>query len=81
MLQVIFKMDRDGNGDEIILDNVFDSAIQKPSFRNLNKELFTGKYLQLIKYFSSKECLIIWTLFKIAKTALKYFVSFIVICV
>ncbi|KAK2971884.1 hypothetical protein RJ640_015404 [Escallonia rubra] len=38
---VVFKMDRHGNGEEIVLDKVFDPA-RVPSLGNLNKELFTG---------------------------------------
>ncbi|CAN0891482.1 Exonuclease 1 [Linum grandiflorum] len=39
----IFKMDQHGNGEELILDGVFDpEASRKPSFRHLNMELFTG---------------------------------------
>ncbi|KAI3735613.1 hypothetical protein L6452_15120 [Arctium lappa] len=36
---VVFKMDRYGNGEEIVIDEVFDSV---PSFRHFDKELFTG---------------------------------------
>lgn len=32
---IIFKMDRFGNGEEIVLDTVFNSTIPKPSFRNV----------------------------------------------
>ncbi|XP_050258721.1 exonuclease 1 isoform X1 [Quercus robur] len=39
---IVFKMDRFGNGEEIVLNNVFDSVARKPSFRNLDMELFTG---------------------------------------
>ncbi|KAF3574047.1 hypothetical protein F2Q69_00061018 [Brassica cretica] len=39
---VIFKMDRYGKGEELILDNVFQAADQKPSFQNFDQELFTG---------------------------------------
>uniref|UniRef100_A0A6N2KT63 Exonuclease 1 n=1 Tax=Salix viminalis TaxID=40686 RepID=A0A6N2KT63_SALVM len=38
----IFKMDRFGNGEEIVLDKVFDAAARKPSFQCFNKELFIG---------------------------------------
>ncbi|OMO83933.1 XPG/Rad2 endonuclease [Corchorus olitorius] len=38
----IFKMDRYGNGEELVLSNIFDSVTSKPSFRNFDKELFTG---------------------------------------
>ncbi|XP_043695087.1 exonuclease 1 [Telopea speciosissima] len=40
---IIFKMDRYGNGEEIVLEKVFNSGTGlSPSFRNFNKELFTG---------------------------------------
>ncbi|CAI9113503.1 OLC1v1014115C1 [Oldenlandia corymbosa var. corymbosa] len=39
---VIFKMDRFGNGEEIILEKAFSSTDRVPSFRNFDKELFTG---------------------------------------
>ncbi|KAJ8443284.1 hypothetical protein Cgig2_010179 [Carnegiea gigantea] len=39
---IIFKMDRFGNGEEIVLDKVFNSTIPKPSFRHFNKSLFIG---------------------------------------
>ncbi|KAK6921229.1 XPG-I domain [Dillenia turbinata] len=42
----VFKMDRYGNGEEIILDKVFDSEDLVPSFRNFNKELFTEVVVQ-----------------------------------
>ncbi|KAJ6340321.1 hypothetical protein OIU77_008140 [Salix suchowensis] len=38
----IFKMDRFGNGEEIVLDKVFDAAARKPSFQCFDKELFIG---------------------------------------
>lgn len=41
--QVVFKMDRHGNGDELLLDNVFESRNCTPSFRNFNQELFIGE--------------------------------------
>uniref|UniRef100_A0A803MR40 Exonuclease 1 n=1 Tax=Chenopodium quinoa TaxID=63459 RepID=A0A803MR40_CHEQI len=37
---IIFKMDRFGNGEEIIIDKVFNSTEIKPSFRNFNTNLF-----------------------------------------
>lgn len=40
--KVIFKMDRYGKGEELILDNVFQAVDQKPSFQNFDQELFTG---------------------------------------
>ncbi|XP_024990590.1 exonuclease 1 [Cynara cardunculus var. scolymus] len=39
---VVFKMDRYGNGEEIVIDKVFDSVGLVPSFRHFDKELFTG---------------------------------------
>ncbi|WKA08033.1 hypothetical protein VitviT2T_025795 [Vitis vinifera] len=39
---IIFKMDRYGNGEEMVLDRVFDSVARAPSFQNFDKELFTG---------------------------------------
>ncbi|KAL0797926.1 hypothetical protein Bca101_053100 [Brassica carinata] len=39
---VIFKMDRYGKGEELILDNVFQAIDQKPSFQNFDQELFTA---------------------------------------
>ncbi|CDO98379.1 unnamed protein product [Coffea canephora] len=39
---VVFKMDRYGNGQEIILDKVLGSSDRVPSFRNFDKNLFTG---------------------------------------
>ncbi|KAJ0764896.1 putative exodeoxyribonuclease I [Helianthus annuus] len=39
---VIFKMDRYGNGEEIVIDKVFDSVGRLPSFLHFDKELFTG---------------------------------------
>ncbi|KAK8686717.1 hypothetical protein V6N13_125737 [Hibiscus sabdariffa] len=39
---ITFKMDRYGNGEELVLSKVFDSLTSKPSFRNFDKELFTG---------------------------------------
>lgn len=41
--QTIFKMDRYGNGEEIVLDKVFDAAARKPSFQCFDKELFIGE--------------------------------------
>ncbi|XP_065850458.1 exonuclease 1 [Euphorbia lathyris] len=38
----IFKMDRFGNGDLILLDNVFEAVSCKPSFRYFDMKLFTG---------------------------------------
>ncbi|KAJ4713497.1 exonuclease 1 [Melia azedarach] len=38
----VFKMDRHGNGEELVLDNVFGSETCTPSFRNFDKELFIG---------------------------------------
>lgn len=41
--QIIFKMDQYGNGDEILLDNVFNQVDRTPSFQNFDLELFTGQ--------------------------------------
>lgn len=40
-------MDRYGNGEEMVLDRVFDSVARAPSFQNFDKELFTGDLLTL----------------------------------
>ena len=40
--QIIFKMDQFGNGDELLLDNVFNQVDLTPSFQNFDLELFTG---------------------------------------
>ncbi|XP_076900630.1 exonuclease 1-like [Bidens hawaiensis] len=39
---VIFKMDRYGSGEEIVINKVFDSLGRLPSFLHFNKELFSG---------------------------------------
>ncbi|GMY23922.1 exonuclease 1 [Fagus crenata] len=39
---VVFKMDRYGKGEEIVLNKVFDSVARTPSFRNFDMELFRG---------------------------------------
>ncbi|CAJ2628152.1 unnamed protein product [Trifolium pratense] len=39
---VIFKMDREGNGERIELEKVFSAVSCKPSFRNFDMKLFTG---------------------------------------
>ncbi|KAI3517903.1 hypothetical protein L1887_17124 [Cichorium endivia] len=39
---VVFKMDRYGNGEEIVIDKVFRSVGHVPSFLDFDKELFTG---------------------------------------
>ncbi|XVE58835.1 hypothetical protein DITRI_Ditri04bG0200800 [Diplodiscus trichospermus] len=39
---ITLKMDRYGNGEELVLAKIFDSVTSKPSFRNFDKELFTG---------------------------------------
>lgn len=44
-LQTIFKMDRYGNGEEMMLDKIFDSAGCTPSFKDFDKELLTGELL------------------------------------
>ncbi|XP_031259371.1 exonuclease 1 [Pistacia vera] len=38
----VFKMDRHGNGEELLLDNAFESSNGTPSFRNFDQELFIG---------------------------------------
>jgi exonuclease-1 len=43
--QVIFKMDREGNGERIELEKVFSAVSCKPSFRNFDMKLFTGDFL------------------------------------
>lgn len=50
-LQTIFKMDRYGNGEEMMLDKIFDSAASTPSFKNFDKELLTGELLVLLEAF------------------------------
>ncbi|KZV46516.1 exonuclease 1 [Dorcoceras hygrometricum] len=39
---VVFKMDRYGNGEEIVLDKVFSAVGYVPSFKNFDRELLTG---------------------------------------
>ncbi|KAI3682171.1 hypothetical protein L2E82_50105 [Cichorium intybus] len=39
---VVFKMDRYGNGEEIVIDKVLRSVGHVPSFLDFDKELFTG---------------------------------------
>ncbi|XP_020548076.1 exonuclease 1 isoform X3 [Sesamum indicum] len=39
---IVFKMDRYGNGEEIMLNKVFDAVGHVPSFKNFDRELFTG---------------------------------------
>ncbi|CAL5186650.1 unnamed protein product [Lathyrus oleraceus] len=39
---VIFKMDREGNGERIKLEKVFSAESCKPSFRSFDTKLFTG---------------------------------------
>ncbi|CAI8594959.1 unnamed protein product [Vicia faba] len=39
---VIFKMDREGNGERIELEKVFSAESCKPSFRSFDMKLFTG---------------------------------------
>lgn len=41
-VQVVFKMDRYGNGEEIVLDKVLNVVGRVPSFMNFNTELFAG---------------------------------------
>ncbi|XP_015581104.2 exonuclease 1 [Ricinus communis] len=38
----VFKMDRFGNGEEIVLDKVYNAVACKPSFQHFDRELFTG---------------------------------------
>ncbi|KAK0587864.1 hypothetical protein LWI29_030175 [Acer saccharum] len=38
----VFKMDRYGNGEELLLDKVFDSVTCTPSFQSFDSELFIG---------------------------------------
>ncbi|KAL0415756.1 UNVERIFIED_CONTAM: Exonuclease 1 [Sesamum latifolium] len=39
---IVFKMDRYGNGEEIMLNKVFNADGHVPSFKNFDRELFTG---------------------------------------
>ncbi|XP_073281928.1 exonuclease 1 [Primulina huaijiensis] len=39
---VVFKMDRYGNGEEIVLDKVFNTVGCVPSFKSFDRELLTG---------------------------------------
>ncbi|XP_040998489.1 exonuclease 1 [Juglans microcarpa x Juglans regia] len=39
---IVFKMDKFGNGEEIVLDKIFGSVARTPSFRNFDMDLFTG---------------------------------------
>ncbi|XP_057762018.1 exonuclease 1 [Arachis stenosperma] len=39
---IIFKMDRDGNGERIEIEKVFCAKSSRPSFRNFDMKLFTG---------------------------------------
>ncbi|XP_068307608.1 exonuclease 1 [Pyrus communis] len=39
---IVFKMDHYGNGEEIVLENVFNPGRCTPSFQNFDQELFTG---------------------------------------
>lgn len=59
--QVVFKMDRHGNGDELLLDNVFESRNCTPSFRNFNQELFIGEISKTPKT-SFSFCFLWWSL-------------------
>lgn len=43
--QVIFKMDRHGNGERIELEKIFSAESSKPSFRCFDMKLFTGNYI------------------------------------
>ncbi|TXG51368.1 hypothetical protein EZV62_023892 [Acer yangbiense] len=40
----VFKMDRYGNGEELLLDKVFDSVTCTPSFQSFDSELFIGMF-------------------------------------
>ncbi len=42
--QVIFKMDREGNGERIELEKVFSAKSCKPSFQSFDMKLFTGDF-------------------------------------
>lgn len=48
--QIIFKMDRHGNGERIVLEKVFDHESSRPSFRGFDMKLFTGKFCSNAKY-------------------------------
>lgn len=37
-------MDRYGNGEEILLEKVFNSEPRTPSFQKFTRELFTGEF-------------------------------------
>lgn len=39
---IVFKMDRYGNGEEMLLQKVFDSTTSTPSFKNFDMALLTG---------------------------------------
>ncbi|KAE9586074.1 putative exodeoxyribonuclease I [Lupinus albus] len=41
-IKVVFKMDRNGNGEGIELEKVFGAESTKPSFRSFDMKLFTG---------------------------------------
>lgn len=38
-------MDRNGNGEELVLDNVFGPETSTPSFQNFDKDLFIGEFI------------------------------------
>ncbi|GFZ12279.1 5'-3' exonuclease family protein [Actinidia rufa] len=40
--QIVFKMDRYGNGEEIVQNKIFESLDCRPSFQHFDIELFTG---------------------------------------
>ncbi|KAK4395649.1 Exonuclease 1, partial [Sesamum angolense] len=42
VVAIVFKMDRYGNGEEIMLNKVFNADGHVPSFKNFDRELFTG---------------------------------------
>lgn len=45
--QIIFKMDRHGNGERVELEKVFSAESCKPSFRSFDLKLFTGSFFLL----------------------------------
>ena len=60
--QVVFKMDRYGKGEEIVLNNIFDSVARTPSFQNFDMELFRGgftvtKFSLYVFYGKKKSCI------------------------
>ncbi|GFZ15517.1 5'-3' exonuclease family protein [Actinidia rufa] len=41
-MEIVFKMDRYGNGEEIVLNKIFESSDHVPSFQHFDIELFAG---------------------------------------